>query len=71
MPGLLASAATSAVAIFGFLHLLLNWIHDGREPPIAPASIPFLSHMIGMTRKKTRYYVELRLVNITIPSPAN
>jgi len=63
MPGLLASAATGAVAVFGLLHLLLHWIHDAREPPVAPTSIPFFGHMIGMARKKNRYYVELRFVN--------
>jgi hypothetical protein len=64
MTDLLTSAAAVAVAIFGLLHLLLHWIHDGREPPIAPTTIPFFGHVIGMTQKKSGYYVKLRLVDI-------
>lgn len=34
--------------------------HDPREPPLAPQSIPILGHMIGLSRKKFNYYVDLR-----------
>lgn len=34
--------------------------HDGREPPILPSKIPFIGHVIGLLRKKVRYYVRLR-----------
>lgn len=34
--------------------------HDPREPPLAPQSIPILGHMIGLSRSKFNYYVDLR-----------
>jgi hypothetical protein len=34
--------------------------HDAREPPALPSKIPFIGHVIGMLRKKARYYVQLR-----------
>ncbi|KJZ72490.1 hypothetical protein HIM_08159 [Hirsutella minnesotensis 3608] len=33
--------------------------HDAREPPPAPTSIPFVGHLIGLTRKKFNYFVQL------------
>jgi hypothetical protein len=62
MPDTLATVAISAITLFGLLHLCLRWVHDDKEPPIAPTSIPFIGHLIGLTKKKSRYYVELRLV---------
>lgn len=34
--------------------------HDPREPPLAPQSIPILGHLIGLSRLKFNYYVDLR-----------
>lgn len=34
--------------------------HDPREPPLAPQSIPLIGHIIGLSRSKFNYYVELR-----------
>lgn len=34
--------------------------HDPREPPLAPQSIPFIGHMLGMSKSSFNYYVELR-----------
>lgn len=34
--------------------------HDRREPPLAPQSIPFVGHMLGLSRSKFNYYVDLR-----------
>lgn len=34
--------------------------HDCREPPLAPQSVPLVGHMIGMSRSKFNYYVDLR-----------
>jgi hypothetical protein len=62
MPSVFVVAATGAISLYGLLHLLLHWIHDTREPPIAPTPIPFIGHAIGLARKKTGYYVELRSV---------
>ncbi|KAH7256024.1 putative cytochrome P450 [Fusarium tricinctum] len=33
--------------------------HDSREPPLAPVSIPYLSHIIGLSRETYNYYVNL------------
>ncbi|KAH3917503.1 hypothetical protein HBI56_108690 [Parastagonospora nodorum] len=60
MSGALAAAATGAITLLGLLHLLLHWIHDAKEPPVAPTPIPFLGHVFGLMMKKTKYYVELR-----------
>ena len=34
--------------------------HDPREPPLLSQTIPIIGHVIGMLRKKGRYYVQLR-----------
>lgn len=34
--------------------------HDPREPPLAPQSIPIVGHMLGLSRSKFNYYVDLR-----------
>ncbi|KAI2769288.1 cytochrome P450 [Daldinia loculata] len=33
--------------------------HDPREPPLAPQSIPIIGHMVGLSRSKFNYYVNL------------
>ncbi|KAJ4422064.1 hypothetical protein N0V82_003254 [Gnomoniopsis sp. IMI 355080] len=48
--GLATLLAIAAVKMFG---------HDPREPPLAPQSIPIVGHMIGMSRSKFNYYVDL------------
>lgn len=42
--------------------------HDPREPPLAPQSIPIIGHMIGLSRSKFNYYVELRYAPCPITS---
>jgi hypothetical protein len=42
------------------LSLLLYLTQDPQEPPVVDTILPFLSPMLGMIRKKTKYYVELR-----------
>jgi hypothetical protein len=48
------------------LLLLLNWIfqlqRDPKEPLFIKPKIPFIGHLIGLTFKKTGYYVELRYI---------
>lgn len=39
--------------------------HDPREPPLAPQSIPFIGHMVGLSRSKFNYYVQLRYAYLT------
>lgn len=36
--------------------------HDPREPPLAPQSIPFVGHILGLSRSSFNYYVDLRYV---------
>ncbi|TVY82184.1 hypothetical protein LSUE1_G005854, partial [Lachnellula suecica] len=36
---------------------------DAREPPLAPQSIPIIGHMVGLSKSKFNYYVNLRLVS--------
>jgi hypothetical protein len=33
--------------------------HDSREPPLAPASLPVVGHMIGLMKSKFNFYVDL------------
>ncbi|RYP77947.1 hypothetical protein DL771_000806 [Monosporascus sp. 5C6A] len=33
--------------------------HDPREPPLAPQSIPIVGHLVGLSRSKFNYYVDL------------
>ncbi|KAF2179610.1 cytochrome P450 [Zopfia rhizophila CBS 207.26] len=56
----LVTGITIAIAIYGSLHLLLHATQDAREPPPVPTSIPFISSMIGLSKKKSKYYTELR-----------
>lgn len=56
----LVAAVTIAAAIYGALHVFLHATQDVREPPLVPASIPFVSSMIGLSKKKSKYYTELR-----------
>ncbi|KAI1264517.1 cytochrome P450 [Xylariaceae sp. FL1019] len=47
-----------AVAVIFFTLKMLGG-HDQREPPLAPQSLPLIGHMVGMSRSKFNYYVEL------------
>lgn len=37
--------------------------HDSREPPLAPQSIPIIGHLVGLSKSKFNYYVQLRSVS--------
>jgi hypothetical protein len=58
----LAAACTIVAATYGALHVLLNATQDAKEPPTVPALVPFVSPMIGLSKKKSKYYIELRYV---------
>lgn len=45
--------------------------HDPREPPLAPQSIPIIGHMIGLSRSKFNYYVDLRYAHSLMPNHHN
>jgi hypothetical protein len=47
------------------LSLLLHLTQDPQEPPVVDTILPFLSPMLGMVRKKTKYYVELRYFSLS------
>lgn len=38
----------------------LSNMPDPREPPLVPASIPYIGHVVGLMRSKFNYYVHLR-----------
>lgn len=42
-----------------FLRMFSN-PQDPREPPLIPASTPYISHAISIMRSKFNYYVQLR-----------
>jgi hypothetical protein len=65
---ILAAAFTIAAVIYGALHVLLSATQDAKEPPIVPAAIPFVSSIIGLSKKKSRYYTELRYVFVVSTS---
>jgi hypothetical protein len=55
----------TVTAIYVSFQLLLHFTQDKREPPSLDTAIPFLSPIIGMSRKKTKYYIELRYVKLS------
>ncbi|KAH8721505.1 cytochrome P450 [Phaeosphaeriaceae sp. PMI808] len=55
-----AVVVTVAAILYGALHVLLHATQDAREPPPMPSSLPFLGSMIGLSKKKSRYYTELK-----------
>ena len=48
------------VVVYLLLQLLLHYTHDRREPRPVATTLPFISPIIGMVRKKLNYYIELR-----------
>ncbi|PVH97623.1 putative 25-hydroxycholesterol 7-alpha-hydroxylase [Periconia macrospinosa] len=58
-PTIFAAVFTVAAAVYGTLQLLLHTTQDPKEPPPVPALVPFISSIIGLSRKKSRYYTEL------------
>ncbi|GAM88128.1 hypothetical protein ANO11243_061590 [Dothideomycetidae sp. 11243] len=51
---ILVSVITVAYYVLGRL-----FAHDPREPPLAPQSIPFIGHVIGLSRSSFNYHVQL------------
>lgn len=67
MPPSLAHDPASLLVALGVLTLsylaarkMFGSSHDPREPPLAPQSIPVVGHLIGLSRSKFNYYVDLR-----------
>lgn len=63
MPSSYSIVAGAAVTIYAFLQWLLKYTQDAREPPALATSLPFISPLIGMLRKKTKFYIQLRYEN--------
>ncbi|OTA92911.1 hypothetical protein M434DRAFT_21668 [Hypoxylon sp. CO27-5] len=49
------------VSIVSLIYLAIRktFGHDSCEPPLAPQSTPIIGHMIGLSRSKFNYYVDL------------
>ncbi|TGJ78225.1 hypothetical protein E0Z10_g10538 [Xylaria hypoxylon] len=57
----LITAAFGAVAtIYIFLQALLHLTQDAKEPPVMATTIPFVSPILGMKKRNSRYYNYLR-----------
>jgi hypothetical protein len=67
MPNILAAVAMGAITIYGFLYSTLLYTQDANEPPLVTTAFPFIGSMIGLARKKSKYYVELKYA-MQIPS---
>ena len=54
--------ALALLLFLGAFFLLYSRLatQDPREPPEAPTAIPIVGHLIGLTRNKFNYYVQLR-----------
>ncbi|PVI08705.1 cytochrome P450 [Periconia macrospinosa] len=50
----------AATVLYFSLQLLLHLTQDKREPTALATSIPFLSPIFGMSKKKSKFYIELR-----------
>lgn len=59
---LVSLVASISVLLLSYLilHKMFRSGHDSREPPLAPQSIPVIGHLIGLSRSKFNYYVNLR-----------
>ena len=63
MSNVIAIFLTGAIAIYGGLQALLHYTQDAKEPRPVYTAIPFLGAMIGLSTKKSKFYVELRYVS--------
>lgn len=52
-------AIITGVVALGYLATRKLFGHDPREPPLAPSSIPVVGHLVGLSRSRFNYYVEL------------
>lgn len=57
----------TGIATIGYFAVRKMFGHDSREPPLAPSSIPFIGHLVGLSRSSFDYYGELsKKVNVPI-----
>lgn len=62
MTNVIATVATGAIAVYGVLHLFLHYTQDAREPPLVTTLFPFIGTLVGLSRKKNKYYTETRYI---------
>lgn len=60
MSNVVALLATGIVAIYGGLQFLLHFTQDAKELAPVCTAVPFFSAIMGLMRKKSKFYVELR-----------
>lgn len=58
-PTTLVALIVGVMIAIPYLITRIMFAHDPREPPLAPQSIPFIGHLIGMSRRSFRYYLDL------------
>ncbi|KAI1329975.1 hypothetical protein F5Y16DRAFT_61380 [Xylariaceae sp. FL0255] len=77
MLSLLVKVFGAAVATYIVLQALLHLTQDDKEPPVMGTFIPFISPILGMKRRNSRYYNHLRTnipsqsLHFDSPSPAS
>lgn len=52
-------AVVTGIITLGYVAARTMFGHDPREPPLAPQSIPLVGHLVGLSRSKFNYYVDL------------
>lgn len=57
---MLLVALAVGVGTYLMLVRILGAKQDPQEPPLIPATIPYIGHVIGFMRSKSNYYVQLR-----------
>ena len=56
----LYSFAILVPCLFFLIDYFLGAKLDPKEPPLVPSTIPYVGHLIGMIRRRTRYLVDVR-----------
>ncbi|KAI0805668.1 cytochrome P450 [Xylaria sp. FL0064] len=60
MWSLITAAFGAVIATYMFLQVLLHLTQDSKEPRVMATSIPFVSPILGMRKRNSRYYNYLR-----------
>ncbi|KAI1272186.1 cytochrome P450 [Xylaria sp. FL0933] len=60
MWSLITAAFGAVIATYLFLQMLLHLTQDSKEPRVVATSIPFVSPILGMRKRNSRYYNYLR-----------
>ncbi|KAI0489979.1 cytochrome P450 [Xylaria cf. heliscus] len=60
MWSLIVTAFGGIITTYVFLQALLRFTQDSQEPPVMATTIPFISPILGMNKRNSRYYNYLR-----------